>query len=223
LSLTSILTFAICFIFFPTLQLLILKCCRFYNTFGSGASHGIYAQFIAQSTQLNNGRAIGLLRGTGTRMATFFYAMLRLVRLKDALKATVNTVKFRELLKSATNLGSIRECVADLESPSFFTALYVLLRAVYPALRVLRYCDSNEPMMDKLYYLSYRATEALKKSVVCLDDEGTVEIWTAEAEMELNYEEEQAEIDAEAEDRFVMLSFTLFMSTYHNLTLTVSQ
>jgi hypothetical protein len=109
LSLTSILTFVICFIFFPTLQLLILKCCHFYNTFGSGASHGIYAQFIAQSTQLNNGRAIGLLRGAGTRMATFFYIMLRLIRLKDALKATVDTVKFRELLKSVTNLGSIRQ------------------------------------------------------------------------------------------------------------------
>jgi hypothetical protein len=134
-------------------------------------------------------------------MATFFYAMLRLIRLKDALKATVNTVKFRELLKSVSNIASIRECVADIENSQFFRALYVLLRAVYPALRVLRYCDSNEPMMDKLYYLSYRATQALKKSIECLDDEATFDNWLAEADLEVNYEQEQAELDAETEDR----------------------
>jgi hypothetical protein len=111
---TSILTFFY-FLFIFQQQILILKCCRFYNTFGSGASHGIYAQFIAQSTQLNNGRAVGLLLGAGTRMATFFYAMLRLIRLQTALKATVNQVKFRELLKSVSSTVSIREqCVADL-------------------------------------------------------------------------------------------------------------
>jgi hypothetical protein len=156
-------------------------------------------------------------------MATFFYAMLRLIRLQTALKATVNQVKFRELLKSVSSTVSIRECVADLEDARFFKALYVLLRAVFPALRVLRYCDSNEPMMDKLYYLTHRATEALKKSVVFLDNDGVFECWMAEAELEINYEAEQSEVDAEAEDRFVLLPYTFFMFNYYNLTLTVSQ
>ncbi len=38
-----------------------VKCCRLYNVFGSGASHGIYVQFIAQATVFDN-RKIGLLQ-----------------------------------------------------------------------------------------------------------------------------------------------------------------
>ena len=59
-------------------KILILKTCRMYNVFGSGANHGIYAQFMAQSALSNSGRAVGLLRGAGTRMALWFYAMIRL-------------------------------------------------------------------------------------------------------------------------------------------------
>ena len=99
-----------------------------------------------------------MLRGAGTRMATFFYAMLRLIRLQTALKATVNQVKFRESLKSVSSTVSIRECVADLEDARFF-----------------------------------------------------------------KYESEQLEVNADAEDRFVLLPYTFFMFNYYNLTLTVSQ
>ncbi len=61
--------FAVIFYFYILhfLQLLVLKCCRLYNDFGSGASHGIYAQFIAQAAAFNNGKKIGLLHGAGTR------------------------------------------------------------------------------------------------------------------------------------------------------------
>ncbi len=59
---------------------LILKTCRLYNVFGYGASHGIHAQFMTHASALNNGKRIGLLRGAGTRFATWFYAMHRLLR-----------------------------------------------------------------------------------------------------------------------------------------------
>ena len=58
--------------------------------FGSGAAHGIYAQFIQQSGLHNNGKSIVLLRGAGTRFATYFYAMMRLVRLQDPLLVTIH-------------------------------------------------------------------------------------------------------------------------------------
>ena len=51
-------------------ETLIAKCCRLYNVFGSGASHGAHAQFIAQSAIANKGRRVGLLRGATTRMAS---------------------------------------------------------------------------------------------------------------------------------------------------------
>jgi hypothetical protein len=59
---------------------------------------------------------------------------------------------------------SAKAAVHDIEDEKFWKCLYVLLRAVFPALRALRYCDSNTPVMDKLFFLSHRASEAIKKS-----------------------------------------------------------
>ena len=92
------------------LQILILKACRLYNVFGSGANHGIYAQFMAQSALANKGRKVGLLMGAGTRMALWFYAMMRLLRLKQPLTATIHQQKFVHL-----NLNnSVRAAVQDV-------------------------------------------------------------------------------------------------------------
>jgi hypothetical protein len=45
-----------------------------YNVFGSGASHAIYAQFMAQLALANRGRKVCLICGAGTHMALWFYA-----------------------------------------------------------------------------------------------------------------------------------------------------
>lgn len=136
--------------------------------FGSGANHAIYAQFIAQTSAANNGRKIGLLRGAGTRMASWFYGMMRLLRLKQPLKATIHQQQFRDLTLNV----SAKAAVHDIEDEKFWKCLYVLLRAVYPALRALRYCDSNSPVMDKIYFLSHRTTEAIKQSQECFNEVG---------------------------------------------------
>ncbi len=44
------IVFSFTLFFSYILQLLVVKCCRLYNVFGPGASHVIYAQFIAQAT-----------------------------------------------------------------------------------------------------------------------------------------------------------------------------
>ena len=145
---------------------LILKVCRLYNVFGSGASHGIYAQFIQQSGVHNNGQRIGLLRGAGTRFATYFYAMMRLLRLQAPLLATIHQAIFSDL-----NLNDrVRSAVMDIEDKAFWKALYTLVRAVFPAIRALRYCDSNTPAMDKIFHLSYRTTCAIEHSCEKLND-----------------------------------------------------
>ena len=149
------------------MQLLVLKCCRLYNVFGSGASHGIYAQFIAQAAAYNNGKKIGLLRGAGTRFATWFYAMHRALRMKPALKATIHNPSFSSLSKN----DHVAAAIADIEDEVFWKAIYCLLRAVFPALKALRYCDSNIPAMDKIYFLVKRADDALHDSQLLLDDQ----------------------------------------------------
>ena len=138
-----------------------------YNVFGSGATHAAHAQFIAQSATFNKGRRVGLLRGASTRFATWFYAMMRLLRQKDVLRSTIHTQKFLDLPKNET----MRQAVIDITSDIFFKALFVLLRAVFPALRALRFTDSNIPMMDKIYYFTLRTQFALEKSVSDLNNE----------------------------------------------------
>jgi len=134
--------------------------------FGSGANHAIYAQFMAQSSLSNRGKKVGLLRGAGTRMAMWFYAMIRLLRLENPLKATVHQEKFRSLPLNE----SARMAVLDIQEAKFWKCLYILLRSVFPALKLLRYCDANKPSMDKIFFLSHRTTQAIEKSLDSLND-----------------------------------------------------
>lgn len=56
-----------------------------------------------------------MLRGATTRMASWFYAMMRVLRHKDVLKATIHTLQFRELLKN----DKVRGAVRDIENATF--------------------------------------------------------------------------------------------------------
>lgn len=122
---------------------------------------------MAQSSSFNEGRKIGLFRGAGTRFATWFYAMHRLLRLKRALKATIHGAAFESVAKNAR----VVLAVEDIENEVFWKSIFCLLRSVFPALKALRYCDSNVPSMDKIYYLVKRADGALEKSSSMLNDE----------------------------------------------------
>ena len=66
-------------------------------------------------------------------------------------------------------ISTVWECAY----PDFWKCLYTILRAVFPALRLLRYCDKTKPAMDKIYYLSHRTTttQALEQSESVLNDE----------------------------------------------------
>ena len=115
----------------------------------------------------NRGCKVGLLRGAGTRMALWFYAIMRLLRLKQALMATIHQQRCTDLTLNKT----VAMAVQDIENPVFWKCLYIILCAVFPALRLLRYCDKSKPAMDKIYYLSYRTTQALEQSESMLNDE----------------------------------------------------
>ena len=143
----------------------------------------------------NKGIVVGLLRGAGTRFATWFYAMMHLLRHEQVLKSTIHQQKFRELMKTYKRKEAIRGVVEDIENKNFFKAMYVLLRAVYPALRALRYCDSNEPiMMDKIYFLTHRTTEALKKSVDQLNDGALFDDFLADSTLDDDFMMEVGEV-----------------------------
>ena len=70
-------------------QRLIEKHARLYNVIGSGANHGIYAIFTKLSMEANGGRKVGLIRGSGGRMGSYFYVMFRNLRMEFVLKQLV--------------------------------------------------------------------------------------------------------------------------------------
>ncbi len=53
------------------------------------------------------------------------------------------------LCKSFKNVAAV---VNDIQDEIFWKTIYCLLYAVFPAL-ILRYCDSNIPAMDKIFFL----------------------------------------------------------------------
>ncbi len=100
---------------------------------------------------------VGLLNDVGTRFATWFYAMHRALWMKPVLKATIHNPSF----VSPSKIDRVAGAINDIEDEVIWKAIYFLLCAVFPALKVLRYCDSNIPAMDKIYFLVKQVDEAL--------------------------------------------------------------
>jgi hypothetical protein len=65
---------------------------------------------------------------------------------------------------------SVRGAIQDIEDKKFWKCLYIILHCVFPALRALRYCDASRPVMEKIFFLSHRTTEAILRSQEVLND-----------------------------------------------------
>ncbi len=70
---------------------------KLYLVFGSGCMHAPYAIFQNYSKQHNSGKNIGLIRSAETRMGGEGIALQRLLRLKEPLQQTVDSVEFLKL------------------------------------------------------------------------------------------------------------------------------
>jgi hypothetical protein len=112
---------------------------------------------MAQSAMANKGCSVNLLWGAGTQMALWFYAMVHLLHLQQPLAATIHQQKFVDL-----NLNdSVRAAVHDIKDDKFWKCIYLLVRAVFLALKLLCYCNKSKPAMDKMFFLSHRTTLTL--------------------------------------------------------------
>ena len=65
-----------------------------YSIFGSGSRHSCYAIFSKHTRDHNNGRSIGLIRASDTRMGGHIISMMRTLRLKDPLINTLSSASF---------------------------------------------------------------------------------------------------------------------------------
>jgi len=106
--------------------------------------------------------------------------------MQQILKNTVNNAAFSSVPMDA----SVKFAMRDVEDPNYFKAMYVLCRAVFPALKLLRHCDANRPAMDKIYFLAHRTTVAIQiqRSVNALNDDDLFGKWE-EADVDLSSQE----------------------------------
>ena len=62
------------------------------------------------------------------------------------------------------------QAAEDVNDEKLWKANYILTRAIYPLLKLLRFSDSNKPGMDKLYYCLHQTRLSFSKSKYALDD-----------------------------------------------------
>lgn len=142
-------------------RFLIVMYRRIYRVFGSGSMHAPYAMFQKQASTFNGGKKIGLIRAADTRMAGYFIAFHRMLRLRPALEATVASVEFQGLRLTKSVVVS---AVAVLKDKEFWTSVHIITRCLFPALRVLRLADKSAPGFDCLNYFIRRTDKAIEWS-----------------------------------------------------------
>ena len=130
---------------------------RVRNIFGS-VRHAPSAMFKKHTRQHNNGVHLGFIKPSECRMAGKHIAILRLLRLKNALLSTINSKEFIEL-------RAFQSVCQVLMNPDFWKWTFVMCRALYAPLRVLRLADQQTPAMDKLHYYVLQTDRMLEMYV----------------------------------------------------------
>jgi len=104
----------------------------------------------------NNGIFLGFTKPSECRMAGECIALTRLLRLREALKATITSKEFLDL-------NSFKPETFCLNNDSFWLYLFTMCRAMYAPMRVLRLADQQVPGMEKLYYYVLQTDRMLLK------------------------------------------------------------
>jgi hypothetical protein len=134
---------------------------RLRNIF-SAVRHSPSAMFKKYSRQHNHGVHLGFIKPSECRMAGEHIAILRLLRLKNALLATINSKEFKDL--------HVFDSVCQvLMNPDFWKWTFVMCRALYAPMRVLRLADQKSAAMDKLNYYVLQTDRML--AMYCKDAE----------------------------------------------------
>ena len=127
---------------------------KIYSNFGSGSHHSTHAIYKRFSKEHFQGKFVGLISATNTRMAGYFIAFARLLRVKNILKSTIASSEFLNLTykKSSNRTKKLKWAIQLIENDVICQNLYEITQAVFLALRVLRLADRSEAGMHMLYY-----------------------------------------------------------------------
>lgn len=137
---------------FQVLSLFAKKC---RNIWGS-VRHKPSAMFKKYSREHNKGIPLGFIQPSECRMAGEHIALLRLLRLRNALKSTVMSREFKDL-------RVFQDASAIIMDDEFWKFVFVMCRALYAPMRILRLADLKTPAMDKLYFYVLQTDRMLPK------------------------------------------------------------
>lgn len=154
------------------IHIVVLKYRFLYRVFGSGSMHRPYAVFQKAAKEFNHGRKIGLLKPADTRMAGYFIALHRLLRLQKPLQSAQASFEWENYKFPTKNKQQKESIEAIVKDPVFWHEVETIVRGMFPVLKCLRLADSNAAGMDKLYYYVRRTSEALHRNRRSFNGEG---------------------------------------------------
>ena len=121
---------------------------RVHNIFGA-VRHSPSAMFKKYSRQHNHGVHLGFVKPSECRMAGEHIAILRLLRLKNALTATI-------LSKEFIDLRVFNSVCQVLMNPDFWKWAFVMCRALHAPMRAFRLATNNRPQWTSCLTLFFR-------------------------------------------------------------------
>ena len=143
----------------PVGQLYVKLYSVLFKWFG-GRHQALHAMFLKMSARFNKGRKVSLMRPSGTRMAGYWIAWTRVLRLKSTFEALIVDPAYLDLPKKQRPPDQLVEI---LKMNDFWGFTYKFMRAMYGPLRLLRLADMKTACMDKLRYFVLRTQEVLIK------------------------------------------------------------
>jgi hypothetical protein len=121
----------------------------------------------------NNCIYIGFIEISECRMAGELIGLLRLLRLRDILRATIASKESKDIWEKTFQ----REVIV-LENNEFGKYLLTLCRSPYAPMRILQLADQKTPVMDKLHYYVCQIDKLLAKYVKIIEvDSGQILSW----------------------------------------------
>jgi hypothetical protein len=134
-----------------------------YGIIGCGSRHSPHAIFKLHTKELNDGVTSGLVRAADTRMAGYFIAFIRLLRLYPAVVSTLQSLEFKKYCQENRMKRTKMKVIEIVITKDFHQAVNSIVVPLKPALKLLRMADTNTPAMDMLYYLALQTRTYLKK------------------------------------------------------------
>ena len=98
-------------------------------------------------------------------MAGYFILMHRYLRTRKELLATAYSAEFNTMALNS----KLSKVVSYIQDNKYWESIHVLLKIMFPCLRVNRLADSNKAVMDKVFYYARMTKISIIKSSSGID------------------------------------------------------